>query len=76
MASQRLRRLWITSFRTEETQSSSGTGRTGRRCVRSATTERPEERTVIRRIDTESVEAGEVIILKTRGTGDRRSLLR
>lgn len=58
MASQRLRRLWITSFRTEETQSSSGTSRTGRRCVRSATTGRPEERTAIRRIDTESVEAG------------------
>ena len=76
MASQRLRRLWITSFRTEETRSSSGKDRTGRRCVRSATTGRPEERTAIRRIDTESVEAGEVIILKTRGTGDRRPLLR
>ena len=49
---------------------------TGRRSARDATTGRPEERTAIRRIDTESVEAGEVIILKTRGTGDRRSLLR
>ena len=31
---------------------------TGRRSARDATTGRPEERTAIRRIDTESVEAG------------------
>lgn len=74
MASQRLRRLWITSFRTEETRSSSGTDRTGRHCVRGATIRRPEEGTAIRRIGTENV--GEVMILKTRGTGDRRPLLR
>ena len=50
---------------------------TVRRSARDATTGRPEERTAIRRIDTESLEAGgEVIILKAGGTGDRRSLLR
>lgn len=76
MASQRLRRLWITSFRTEETRSSSGTDRTGRHCVRGATIRRPEERTAIRRIGTENVGAGEVIILKGVSTGDRRPLLR
>ena len=41
------RRLWTTSFRTEEIRSSSGTDRTGSHCVRGATTGRPEE--IIRR---------------------------
>ena len=44
MALQCPRQLWSTSFRTEEIRSSSGTDRTGRQCVRGATTGRPEER--------------------------------
>ena len=48
IADYNLRRLWITSFRTEETRSSSGTDQTGRHCVRSATIRRPEERIATR----------------------------
>ena len=64
MASQRLRRLWTTSFHTEETRSSSGTDRTGRHFARDATTGRQGERTAIRRIGTEGHEQEKKLITR------------
>ena len=64
MALQCPRRLWTTSFRTEEIRSSSGTDRTGRHCVRDATTGRPEERTAIRRIGIEGHEQEKKLITR------------